>query len=641
MAIASTFAAHGYEATRLNPRFVDLILAADRNLFRLGIDQAGAESILRCIGVHDIALALVVLAGRFTPRVLLWMAFWGVVTACSRVVLGGPGAIHHAVIRAANGGLPLVLFFHSTPGASMTRNPLRVGARFARAALPLVVLALPWAASAQAISGAAPGHLRVIWTEDPAHRATISWTTAAAGGVHEVHIDTEPRGGALGSYARTVAAGTNGAYSTGGGHYHQAEVTGLEPSTTYHFVVVSDGQVSPERHFVTAPADDRPFRLLSGGDSRKPGEADRRRINELMASLAEDDPTILAIAHGGDYIQSEEAWEEWDAWMADHARTFTASGRVLPIIPVRGNHEGDGVMYNEVFGFPGGPEVDYFATQLSPNAVLLNLDTNSSIGGEQADWLEAQLQAAQAGRWILASYHRPAYPAAKSPSEARQFWVPLFEAYDVDVALESDGHVLKRTVPIRNDRHDPTGVVYVGEGGFGVPQREPNDEWYLRAPGMAKSAHHVQLFSFTPGELKYEAILIDGTRDDSWVFQPKRAGTAIEPAPAPEEPGTEPEPADPGAGEEPTDPGDVEPAPGTPPADPGDEEPAPGTPPVDPGAPLEPQPQPAPEAPGTGDASPGGCAAAGGSFAGLGLAAVGVAALRRRRAAARAPRGHR
>lgn len=606
LSIASTFLVHGIEALGLHAGFVDYLLAADRNIFGLGLTQGGAEITLRLIGVHDVALALLVLAGLRDRRVLGWMAIWGAITALSRVVQMGGHGLHHTVVRVANGGLPLaLLLLHHE--VSMTRSLLRPGARLARAALPLVLLALPIAAGAQALDGDHPGHLRVVWHENPAEEAVVSWSTATAGSAHVVHLDTAPRGGDPSAYARTVVAERNGAYATGGAFYHHARITGLSPSTTYWFVVESDGRVSEERHFVTAPADDRPFRLLSGGDSRKPGEADRQAMNRLMARLAEADPGIIGLAHGGDYIQSDDDWEEWDGWLADHALTFTSEGRVLPIIPVRGNHEGDGTMYNEVFGFPGGDEVDYFATHLSPNVVLLNLDTNSSIGGDQAVWLEAQLQQAQGGRWIVPSYHRPAYPAVKSPSAALEFWVPLFERYDVDVVLESDGHVLKRTVPIRDGRHDPTGIVYVGEGGLGVPQREPGDAWYLQPPGMATSAHHVQLFSFSPDELKYEAIAMDGAIEDTYVFEPRRTPPVI----APEDPGA--------------DPGD------TPGEAPG-EEPGQDEPPVDGPETAEPPGSPVPpDVPAGGTGGSGGCASTGGAVAWIGVAASALLVLRRRR----------
>ena len=78
--------------------------------------------------------------------------------------------------------------------------------------------------------------------------------------------------------------------------------------------------------------------------------------------------------------------------------------------------------------------------------------------------------------------------------------MPLFEQYDLDLALESDGHSVKRTLPIRAEAHDPTGVVYIGEGGLGVPQRDPQTErWFLQEPGMSGKSHHIVLLEFGDG----------------------------------------------------------------------------------------------------------------------------------------------
>ena len=38
-------------------------------------------------------------------------------------------------------------------------------------------------------------------------------------------------------------------------------------------------------------------------------------------------------------------------WMSDHELTVGPNGRLLPIIPARGNHDG-GKLFNEIFAFP-------------------------------------------------------------------------------------------------------------------------------------------------------------------------------------------------------------------------------------------------------------------------------------------------
>ena len=89
--------------------------------------------------------------------------------------------------------------------------------------------------------------------------------------------------------------------------------------------------------------------------------------------------------------------------------------------------------------------------------------------------------------------------------------------------IESDGHVIKRTVPIRNEKKDSTGVVYVGEGGLGVPQRKPDlSRWYLRSPGMATRGHHVMNIRFTPEKIDYKVVLLDRSIADQSIFRPRK-----------------------------------------------------------------------------------------------------------------------
>ena len=101
---------------------------------------------------------------------------------------------------------------------------------------------------------------------------------------------------------------------------------------------------------------------------------------------------------------------------------------------------------------------------ISPKVALVTLNSEISAGGDQQAWLAKTLYDLRPKvRWLLAEYHRPVWPAVKSPGKAKKFWLPLFEKFNLDLVVESDGHVIKRTVPIRNEKKDPTGIVYVGE----------------------------------------------------------------------------------------------------------------------------------------------------------------------------------
>lgn len=382
---------------------------------------------------------------------------------------------------------------------------------------------------AAAETATTPQHPRVIWLEDPAHKATIVWVTEERGENHKVHFDTEPGDAQPDAYRHQTTATRHIEELEGNVWFHHAVLEDLHPSTTYHFTVETDGERSEERYFETAPADDRPVDLLYGGDSRSDPE-NRREMNRRIRELFDQNDQLIGMVHGGDYVEAAVLWNQLDQWLDDWELTTGDDGEVIPIVPARGNHELSPNQlndkpdnYNGLFGQPGGPDRDYWTTEIGSRIAFLTLDTNGTLGGNQRDWLQSELDRLTDGRtWILPSYHRPAYPAVKRAGGARQHWVPLFEEYNVDLVLESDGHVLKRTVPIRDGEKAEDGIVYVGEGGLGVKQRTARDRWYLESPGMATSSHHVQLLSFGPDELTYRAVGMEGSTLDSQTFEARR-----------------------------------------------------------------------------------------------------------------------
>ncbi len=367
------------------------------------------------------------------------------------------------------------------------------------------------------LEGTHPAQWRLVWSSKPATQATLSWNTQRLGNRHRVHI-TKGKQGA----EKIVKCQRSGRYSPGRGrtelYYHHVTLAGLEPATKYYVTMESDAQRSPTFHFITASDKDRPLSILFGGDSRS-DQSKRRSINRMMSTLFQKgmelaalgiaDEEIIAMAHGGDYVADGKNLDQWKQWMSDHELTTSASGRLLPIIPARGNHD-VGPLFNEVFGFPIN-HLNYYGVDLCATVHLVTLNSETSMGGNQARWLAKQLAIARAKRrWVLAQYHRPAFPAYKKASGALQHFVPLFDRYAVDMVLEADGHTIKRTVPIRNGRQNESGTVYIGEGGFGVKPRTPKtDRWYLRSPGKASSGHHVHKLTFSSEKLRMRVILLD------------------------------------------------------------------------------------------------------------------------------------
>ena len=379
------------------------------------------------------------------------------------------------------------------------------------------------------LRGTTPAQWRVVWTGDASREATISWTTADPGKNHLVYYGTKSDGKKQ-KPALSQKCQSNGRYTIkqpkppkkiAAAYYHHARIRNLQPDTNYFFIMESDGERSRELYFRTAPQEGTDFTLIHGGDSRS-GHANRCRMNLRIAYQATSDSRVLAFAHGGDYIATGSNWEQWRLWLSQHELTTQEDGRVLPIIPTKGNHD-SGKIYFEVFDLDAETE-RWHTTMLGKDVAMVTLDTNSPGGGAQAEWLAGELKRLRpAVRWLLVQYHRPLYPAVKGPAAHASIFCPLFDSFNVDIALESDGHCMKRTVPIRDGKKDPTGIVYVGEGGLGVGQRQPKqDRWYLKDGGKADRAHHVIQLDLTHKEMRVRFVLMDGSAWDDHTIKARK-----------------------------------------------------------------------------------------------------------------------
>lgn len=388
-----------------------------------------------------------------------------------------------------------------------------------------------------------PIHVRVLFETNPSREAVVAWTTMTAGQSHRLYIDTQPRQGDLAKYARNLPSVHSQAYTLTDaekeagitGFTHNVFLGDLKPATRYYLTAVSDNKASKEYHFITAPDDDREVRLLAIGDNRV-GAAEthpdnmRRRVNALMSRLLEKHPNIVGMAHGGDYTQ-RAYWSQLYYYLNDHVdMTTTTDNRLLPFIPARGNHDLD-VGYEEMFWWPNRKNNQYYTTHLSAQAALVTLNSTISRGGDQQDWLDAQLKALRpTNRWVLAQYHHPSYPSGRdyaSGAPQRAAWVPLFEKHHVDLVYEAHDHLLKRTYPIFQDKVDKErGIVYIGDGGGGVSLRQVPAEprWYLEVVGRHFHAH---MMTFEKDRMSVVAIDPTDTVVDQFAFTHDRRRSAM------------------------------------------------------------------------------------------------------------------
>ena len=378
------------------------------------------------------------------------------------------------------------------------------------------------------LKGKTPAQWRIVWSGDASRTASISWSTAEKAGTNIVYYGRTDHGREISRYKYSQECQLNGTYSTRlgltkSGWYHHAAISGLKPDSRYFFVLSSDDSLSKRMYFKTAPSRGTGFAVIHGGDSRS-RHLNRCRMNMLIAKEVYENPQIIALIHGGDYVMIGKSWNDWKQWLSHNELTTGGDGRVLPIIPVRGNHD-YGPLYFEVFNLP-----DRYTTLLGKDVSIVSLNIDDVKPNKDGNNYDEYLQCLDSelkdlrkrSKWLLASYHLPLYPAVKPIPEQTALIAPIFEKHNIDLGCECDGHNIKRTIPIRNGKPDPTGITYIGEGGMGVTQRTPKkDRWYLRG-GLAAQGNHIMLLNFGKKELEITTILQNGKVFDKFTLPIRR-----------------------------------------------------------------------------------------------------------------------
>lgn len=268
----------------------------------------------------------------------------------------------------------------------------------------------------------------------------------------------------------------------------------LSPDSLYE-IRFSSAAGSKVVRFRTLPEKlEVPLSIVSGGDMMHSAEL----MIPTTIAAARTNPVLAAIGGDWAYANGDPArigrwFDLFRVWM-EHM--VTDDGRMVPFVPGIGNHEVVGgystdpelaPLYFTFFNLPD--KRAWFTLDAGDYLSLIMLDTNhtSSIDGPQRQWLRRELERLQDVPHVFPVYHVPAWPSFRPftdphAQQVREFWVPLFEQYGIQLAFENHDHTFKRTKPIRNNQVTPGGVVYIGDGSWGVATRRANDipqRWWL------------------------------------------------------------------------------------------------------------------------------------------------------------------
>lgn len=327
-------------------------------------------------------------------------------------------------------------------------------------------------------------------------------------------------------------------------HIHRVALSGLTPDTLYEFRLGSEQPLS----FRTLPARlDRPVSFAIGGDMM----GNPAVYEQINRTVAHRDPAF--IVWGGDLAYADgrpDNVNRWFQYLEIASRSLlTADRRVLPMIVAIGNHEvNGGFWWNTRFGREGWPGTDAARAEVAPffyslfafpghpgygvidvgdyaSFVILDTEHTTPVAGPQTDWLRSTFAARPRVPHLIPVYHVPAYPSHR-PFEGgvsrniREHWVPLFEQSGLRLAFEHHDHTYKRTHPLRGGQPHPEGIIYAGDGNWGIGSRIPDPSRPYLA--VAEPRYHAFMVTLHPDRAEVEAVAPDGEVFDRFSAPSRR-----------------------------------------------------------------------------------------------------------------------
>ena len=402
--------------------------------------------------------------------------------------------------------------------------------------------------------GKHPDHIVLNFSDDPSTSISVTWRTSKEIKIGYGEIALAASNPAFIGTANTIKANTTNlkfdnvvgvidrknpkktTFNSLDHNYHSVTFKNLKPNTMYGYRV-GDGEIWSEWiQFKTAKKVGEPFSFLYVGDAQN-------YILELWSRLIREGykkaPTASFIIHAGDLINDAHEEHQWHEW-------FMAGGwihRSLPSIPIPGNHEYNPQIQNDIDegikrlslqwnnqftlpdnGVDGIKETNYYIDYQGVRFIALN---SNILIEEQAKWLEKVLSD-NPNKWTIATYHHPIFSASRGRDNEilRGLWKPLFDKYNVDLALQGHDHTYTRgrvepyevNLVDGENLQDITGTVYVVSvsGGKMYKVKPGWEDYEALRDRVGNNKQLFQVISVDGDKLTYKSYTATGELFDAF-----------------------------------------------------------------------------------------------------------------------------
>jgi len=296
-------------------------------------------------------------------------------------------------------------------------------------------------------------------------------------------------------------------------YMHEAELSGLTPSTCYRYHLAADD--TRNGRLCTARSSGESFKFMAIGDTNPAlGTTEHVLFNALTRN---PDFTI----HGGDIQYYDSLLETWASWFPI-MQPMLAQGGFFPAI---GNHEveNDEELSDYSLRFFGGAGFDGGETfyQFHNGGVwFFNVNTEEPIsqGSPQAIWLTAAIEAAALDpdyRFGVVYFHRPLVTCGDTGDDpaARAFLEPVFDANGVLFVIGAYMHGYERF----DFATGPTYITAAGGGGVMGDVDLNIDREYCVDRVASGPIFHAIIFDVGPAEVSLEVVDDAGVTQDTFT----------------------------------------------------------------------------------------------------------------------------
>jgi hypothetical protein len=283
------------------------------------------------------------------------------------------------------------------------------------------------------LQSVAQGSVTIVWETDSASGGKVNWGETPQYG--------------------------NVATQSGSNAMHAVEITGLNPGTTYYYMVEGD---SKGGSFVTAPLPSQPFSFVVYGDNRS-NQGDHQSVVDAIMTEA---PALLL--NSGDLVEAGSDSGLWQTFF-DVEKELLRGACMFPAV---GNHEltWDPTiqLYLKWFYLPQSPsggEKYYSFDYGNTRFVVLN-SNDLALTTTQKNWLTQELTSASADpdiEHVFTMMHHGPYSAGNHGDNfsAKTAIVPVLKQFSVDMTFAGHDHSY--------ERGEVDGLRYIVSGGGGAP----------------------------------------------------------------------------------------------------------------------------------------------------------------------------